>query len=347
MEYQNHATILQGVGGRYTLRLDGPPDSQHPLGGRQVICRAKGSFRHAGLTPLPGDRVTVTYDDSSFSRSGGGPDSLPEGTEECIPSPDGTGIRIQDILPRKNVLIRPPMANLDVMFVTMACASPEPLLPTFDRLIAIAEHHHTEPVILVTKADLDPARANALSDLYRQAGFQVFTVSCTTGAGIGDVRQYIHSALPGKTAAFAGTSGVGKSTLLNHLFPSLARLTGSISKKNERGRHTTREITLFPLGELLDGHAAANDGFLADTPGFSLLDFVRFDFFGKEDLPDTMRDFRPYLGQCRYQDCTHTKEEGCAVLAAVRRGELARSRHESYLSMYADLKDKHPWDRKK
>ena len=150
-----------------------------------------------------------------------------------------------------------------------------------------------------------------------------------------DVRQ-------GQIVTLIGANGAGKSTLMNHLFPSLSRLTGEISQKNARGRHTTREVTLFALAELLsDGTASGS--YIADTPGFSLLDFTRFDFFDKEDLPLTMREFAPYMRQCRYTDCTHTKEQDCAVLAALKDGKIAPSRHESFVSMYEELKDKHPW----
>jgi ribosome biogenesis GTPase len=129
---------------------------------------------------------------------------------------------------------------------------------------------------------------------------------------------------------------------MNALFPSLSRMTGEISHKNARGRHTTREVTLFSLTDLLpDG--GVSGGYIADTPGFSMLDFVRFDFFDKDDLPHTMREFAPYLGKCRYTNCPHTKEEECAILDALHRGDIESTRHESFVSMYMDLKDKRPW----
>ncbi len=333
MQYKSRGKIIQGVGGRYTIALypsDDPVGA--PLDGQTVVCRARGVFRYAGTTPLPGDDVTVGYDDSSFC--------LCEG--KTIAAQDGSGIRIEDIAPRRNELIRPPMANLDVLFVTMAVSAPAPLLPTVDKLISIAEHHRIEPVIVIGKADLQPTVAEQLKTLYANAGFSTFSVSCIKGEGAEAVADYIRSLPNGSVAAFAGASGVGKSTLMNHLFPSLSRLTGEISQKNARGRHTTREVTLFALAELLsDGTASGS--YIADTPGFSLLDFTRFDFFDKEDLPLTMREFAPYMRQCRYTDCTHTKEQDCAVLAALKDGKIAPSRHESFVSMYEELKDKHPW----
>ena len=335
MNYQTNGRITQGVGGLYTIRLDTTHDNPTPLDGMTITCRARGVFRHEGTTPLPGDRVTVGYDDTSLKTDEFG---------HILPTEDGSGIRMEDILERRCALIRPPMANLEVLFISMAAAKPAPLLPTVDKLICIVEHNHIEPVIIIGKADLDAERANELKALYQKAGFDAFVVSCERGEGIEAIAQYVRQKAKDKIAAFAGASGVGKSTLMNALFPTLARMTGEISQKNARGRHTTREVTLFPLSELLPDCEGAT-GYIADTPGFSLLDFTRFDFFEKDDLPATMRDFAPYLGLCRYSDCTHLKEEGCAVLEAVRNGDIAPSRHESFVSIYNDLKDKHPWSK--
>ena len=329
MEYKTQGKIIQGVGGLYTIAL---LHNNTPLGGQTVVCRAKGAFRHEGLTPLPGDDVIVGYDESALVEKDG----------KTVAAEDGSGLRIEKILPRRNALIRPPMANLEVLFVSMAAAAPAPLLGVVDKLISIAEHNRIEPVIIIGKSDLDPDYAERIRQIYAHAGFDAFAVSCERGEGIDQVKQYIQANLSGKIAAFAGASGVGKSTLMNALFPSLSRMTGEISHKNARGRHTTREVTLFSLTDLLpDG--GVSGGYIADTPGFSMLDFVRFDFFDKDDLPHTMREFAPYLGKCRYTDCTHTKEEECAVLEALRRGDIEPTRHESFVSMYLDLKDKRPW----
>ena len=334
LPYRATGRILSGVGGRYTIALRPTTDAAPtPLDGQTVVCRAKGAFRHNGITPLPGDLVVVGYGDKSFSRADG----------VVRPDPDGTDIRIEDVLPRTNALIRPPMANLDTLYIMLAAASPAPILPMIDKLICIAEHNHIEPVILIGKRDLNPAYADELLAVYRNAGFAAFSVSSQSGEGADDLRAYIQTHMQGKLAAFAGASGVGKSTLMNLLFPLLSQQTGSVSEKTERGRHTTRQVTLFPSEQLSPD--ADTHYYLADTPGFSLLDFEQFDFMEKEDLPEAMREFRPYLGQCRYTDCTHTKEQDCAIVQAIARGEVAKCRHDSFLIIYNELKDKKPWNK--
>ena len=233
------------------------------------------------------------------------------------------------------------MANLDILFVVFAAAKPEPSLLTVDKLVTVAEHKGIEPVIVVTKADLEPERAEHFAEIYRKCGFQVFV------EGIGYDKSGIEEFLRGKagmTSAFAGASGVGKSTLMNRLFPELELATGEVSEKTLHGRHTTRHIELFPLDRQF-GEGAG--GYLADTPGFGMLDFVQFDFYTKEDLPYVFREFSPYIGKCRYTKCSHTKEEGCAILEAVENGGIPRERHMSYLALYEELKNRHEWDKPK
>ncbi len=318
MEYRVTGKIIKGVGGLYYVRPDGEEGTQTLL-----PCRARGKFRHAGISPLVGDRVVLLGDAAS--------------AEKARQTPDKTELVIQDILDRRNALIRPPLANLDVIFVSMASAFPSPILSTVDKLISIAEFNGIEPVIVVGKSELDPGSTERLVSLYRGAGFTVFPLSAKNGDGVDAIAAYIRQSLAGKTAAFAGASGVGKSSLLSRLFPERSIETGEISRKIERGKNTTRHVELF------DYDCEGGIGYIADTPGFSLLDFVRFDFFGKDDLPETMREFRPLLGTCRYKKCTHQKEEGCAIVEAVKRGEIAPSRHASFLEMYDSLKDKHEW----
>lgn len=322
MEYQTNGKIIKGVGGRYVVKLFREDSCPMPVGSI-VTCRARGAFRHKKISPLVGDEVSVTV--SSIKSDEGGTDEY-----ESI---------IEEILPRKNALIRPPIANIDTVFVSMAAASPEPMPEVVDKLVSILEFNGIEPVIVIEKCELDRARANDLKHIYELAGYPVFVISCRLGEGIDEIRDYVNNELENKIAAFAGASGVGKSTLMNTLFPSLRLETSDVSRKTERGRNTTRHVELYPLS------SAENCGYIADTPGFSMLDFERFDFFSKEELPLTMREFSEYIGYCRYTKCSHTKEEGCAILEAVRDGKIAKSRHDSFVSMYNVLKEKKDWEK--
>ncbi len=293
--------IIKSVGGLYTVKTDSG----------EVQCRARGAFRHSNISPLVGDIVTVALDDNK-------------------------NMVIGEISERKNSLIRPPLANLDYVFVTFAAESPAPMLDMTDKLISILEYNNVEPVIIIGKSELNYEYADELRSIYLRAGFPTFTISCYDDVGLSDVKEFIKENLKGKIAAFAGASGVGKSTLLNTLFPSLALATNTVSRKTERGRHTTREVSLYEI----DG------AYIADTPGFSMLDFERFDFFELDDLKYTFREFGDYIGECRYTKCSHTKEDGCAILSAVRDGKIAKSRHENYCMLYDILKNKHKWDKK-
>lgn len=335
--YQGFGTVVKGVGGLFTVRLfpaNSPQmpqleQSPQPLDGASVFARARGILRKKGAL-LVGDRVRVTYDDSSFHRAE---------DDSVIPSPDGTGIAVEEILSRRCALIRPPMANLDVLFVTAAATAPEPEPETLDKLICIAEFNHIEPILIITKHDRDEQAACRLAGIYRLAGFPVYCVTGLTGEGTDELKNLIHSHLNNKIAAFSGASGVGKSTLLNCLFPELQLETGDISQRIGRGKNTTRSVELYPIS------SSPESGYLADTPGFTMLDFERFDFFEKDDLAGTFREFAPYIGSCRYKKCTHTKEEGCAILEAIANGQIAPSRHKSYVGLYQILKEKHRWEK--
>ena len=318
MEQKANGKIIKGVGGLYSVRLT---DETLLPTGSVVPCRARGAFRHEGITPLPGDDVTVLCAQIDDKKK----DSA-------------MGYVIDTIGERRNALIRPPLANLDYLFITMASAAPAPILTTVDKLISIAEFNRIEPIVVITKNELNADYAKELLALYTCAGFTCFSVSAVDGNGVDAVRAFIDEHLGGRIAAFAGASGIGKSTLMNALFPSLSLSTAQISRKIERGRHTTRQVELFPLSE------DADCGYIADTPGFSMLDFERFDFFEREDLAETMREFLPYIGECRYTKCSHTKEEGCAILAAVKEGKIPPSRHASYVELYDVLKQKKKWN---
>ena len=302
--------VVKGLGGLYDIRV-AESDGTVSL----LSCRAKGTLHREDERVLIGDEVVVRVDESV------------EGS-----------VVISDILPRKNALIRPPLANLDYLFIVIATKKPAPVLETVDKLTAIAENKGIVPILIITKSDYSDDLAEQYGRIYKKAGFDVFLTSSQTASGVEELKQFLSSILKnGKTAAFAGASGVGKSTLLNALFPSLALATSEISHKIERGRHTTRHVELFAL----EGNSS-DTGFLADTPGFSLIDFERFDFFSLEALPATFRDFGRYLGKCRYSDCTHVGEgeEDCAIMRAVASGEVEKSRLESYRSIWRVLKKK-------
>ena len=326
MTYTQSGRIIKMTGGLYTVRLDSEI-SGSPLTGQTVECRARGNFRHEHTTPLVGDLVEVQYDDSSFAQADG----------KIIPSADRTGLVIDDILPRKNSLIRPPLANVDVMLVVIAAASPDPDIPTIDKLLTILEFNRIEPVIIIGKSELKPKRSAKIAALYEKIGYRTFILSCYTGEGVQAFSDFAHTELKGKITAVAGASGAGKSTLLNTVFPNLNLVTGDISEKIGRGKNTTRHTELFDL-------PGTNGGYIADTAGFSLLDFERFDFFTLEDLPHTFREFTPYLGRCRYTDCTHVGDEECAILEAVANKEISPIRHASYKELYTTLKGKKKYD---
>lgn len=302
--------IISGVGGLYTVRTDS---------GEMLSCRAKGAFRRTGRAPLAGDRVLVR-----------------------VPSLAGEDYLIEAISPRRNSLIRPPIANLNVLFITFAPIEPVPSTLYLDKLSSIAVYEKIKPVMVITKIDLSPEKASEYEELYRKAGFSVFPCSCTNGIGLSELSHYVRQETDG-ICAFAGASGVGKSTLMNTLFPSLSLETGVLSEKISRGRHTTRSVTLYPKAELT---GTSSPGYVADTPGFSMLDFLEFDFYTVEDLPHCFPEFEPFLGECRYTDCSHTKETDCGIIRAVGRGDIPQSRHDSYLSLYADLAQKRPWKKK-
>ncbi len=317
-----NGVIIRGVGGLFGVR----PLPLVP-GEEILLCRARGVFRHEKITPLPGDTVRFFRD------------------SEAPPTEDGktAAFVIDEILPRKNSLIRPPLANLTHLFLVIPAARPMPDLHTADKLISIAESAAIEPVVLVTKRDLDPARAEEIAEIYRRAGFTAFVLSADDPDAILTLRQYTASlAAEGRTvtAAFAGISGAGKSTLMTKLFPGLSIKTGEISRRAERGRQTTRHVELYPFEE------SGNVCLIADTPGFSILDFTRFNFFESATLPETFREFRKHIGLCRYTKCTHTKEEGCSILEAVHSGEIPKERHESYVEIFTELKKKPDWKRR-
>lgn len=312
MTIEKKGKVVKGLGGLYEIRIEEAGTVS------RLLCRAKGSLHRDEEKLLVGDNVIVSIDEDT---------------------PDG--VAVSAILERKNALIRPPVSNIDYLFIAFAAKKPSPVMETVDKLISIAEHNAITPVVIITKTDLGEDAAHEYLEIYKKAGIDAFITSSSCGIGISELKEYIsENVTNGKTAAFAGASGVGKSTLMNSLFPSLSLATAEISKKIERGKHTTRHVEIFDI----DG--GVNCGFLADTPGFSLVDFARFDFFSLEELEPTFREFSAYKGKCRYADCSHVGEgaDECAVTAAVLRGEIAPSRLESYRSIYRVLKNKSKYD---
>lgn len=272
-----------------------------------VACRARGKFRRAGLSPLVGDMAEITV------------------------LPGGEGV-VEQLFPRRNAFERPAVANLDLLVLLASAAIPrtDPFL--IDRMCAVAALKGCEVLLCLNKCDLDPA--DELFACYTASGIPTLRVSAVTGEGV----AALYAALAGKTAAFTGNSGVGKSSLLNALAPQLALKTGEVSTALGRGRHTTRHVELFRLD---------NGAQIMDTPGFSSFESEGLDLELKRRLPETFVEFAPYLGQCRFLGCSHTREKGCAVLEAVRRGDIQKSRHESYIRLYEQLKPLKDWQEKK
>lgn len=293
--------ILSCVGGIYSVICEG---EVYPS-------TAKGAFRHDKMTPMAGDNVEFTVDENKKGF-------------------------IVKILPRENFLIRPEVANIGVMFIVFALRSPDPNFLSIDKLASLAEHAGIEAVIVFNKSDIGKDRIDEMTDVYRRAGFEVIVLSASENTD--EVREKLLPLAKGKVAVFTGPSGVGKSTIINALYPDLELQTGVISEKNRRGKNTTRTTTLYKTGE--DGT------YLVDTPGFTLLDFDRFRFMKKEELVYSFKEYADLAGFCKYTKCTHTKEEGCKILEKIADGTLPKSRHESYLSLYDILKNHKDWENK-
>lgn len=289
--------------GRIIRSLSGFYDVQLPEG--VVTCRGRGILRKEQITPLTGDLVEITLE-------------------------GGKGM-VETVLPRSNSFIRPAVANVDALVLFAANVNPvtEPFL--IDRVAAIAGDQNVPCILCVNKSDLDPAEQ--LQEIYRKAGFPVICTSAKTGQGIEELRQ----ALKGKLTAFTGNSGVGKSSILNCLCPALTLATGEVSEKLGRGRHTTRHVELYCLGD---------DTYVMDTPGFSSFDTDQMDVILKENLQYSFPDFAPCLGRCQFADCTHRSEPGCAVRARVEAGQISASRYDSYLRLYEKSAQIKQWERK-
>ena len=287
--------LIRVTGGFYYVDCDG----------EVLECKARGVFRKSGNAPVVGDRVEVELKKDGYHS-------------------------LSSILPRKNFLTRPPLANLDRLFIVVSAVRPEPNALVIDKLTAAAAAIDVEPVIVFSKTDM--SSVDDLLKTYRRAGFKCVVYSDVTKEGVDEVKEL----LDGKLSAFIGNSGVGKSTLLNNILPDLGLKTADISDKLGRGRHTTRTVELFKT----------DTGFIADTPGFSTVDLIRYSLNNKEDLMYCFPEFEDYISQCRFTSCSHTVEKDCAVIEAVRNGDISATRHISYKLMYEELKDIKAWQLK-
>ena len=289
--------------GRIIRSLSGFYDVQTLSG--VVTCRGRGVLRKGNQSPLTGDLVEITVE-------------------------QGRGM-VEKILPRKNRFIRPAVANMDALVVFAANVNPvtEPYL--IDRVAAIAGDQDVEVYLCLNKCDLDPA--SDLERIYKNAGFPVILSSAQTGQGVEELRELID----GKFTAFTGNTGVGKSSMLNALCPDLSLPTGEVSEKLGRGRHTTRHVELYCLGE---------NTYVADTPGFSSFDTDQMDVILKENLQYAFREFGAYMGGCQFHDCTHRQEPGCGIRQAMEEGKIEKSRYESYLRLYEKASQVKVWELK-
>lgn len=287
--------ILKCIGGFYYVEA---ADSIYE-------CKARGIFRQKNNSPKAGDRVEIFLPKEGYAS-------------------------IENILPRKNSLRRPPLANIDILVIVVSTADPAPNTLVIDKMTAAACDNDIEPVIAVSKSDLKSG--SELVEIYKKAGIRTFEYTCE----MPDTALKLKPLLKGKTTAFTGNSGVGKSTLLNILYPHLDLDTGIISEKLGRGKHTTRAVELFKV----DG------GYVADTPGFAAVDLERYNMIDKDNLQFCFPEFKDYLTKCKFVSCSHTCEKGCSIIDAVTRGVISESRHKSYIAMYNEVKDIKDWQMK-
>ncbi len=285
--------IMKGIAGFYYVNV---------AGSGLYECKAKGIFRKEKIKPLVGDEVEM----------------------EVLDESEKTG-NIERILPRRNELIRPAVANIDQALVIFAVTDPKPHFNLLDRFLVMMERKEIPVVLCFNKKDIaKPEEAGGLEEIYSACGYPLILTSALTMENIERIREL----LLGKTTAVAGPSGVGKSSLINLLQPEACMETGSISRKIARGKHTTRHSELIYIEE---------GAYIMDTPGFSSLYVNDFE---KEELKRYFREFIPFEGYCRFNGCSHIHEPGCAVKQAVEERKIHRTRYENYLEMYRELKEK-------
>lgn len=285
--------IIKGIGGFYYVET----------AGEIYECKARGAFRKKKITPLAGDNVKITVRTDK------------ENT-------------IDEIMPRKNFLMRPPVANIDTLVIVSSVKEPSPSLLIIDKLTAIAVNKSIKPCVVFSKSDL--GETAEYEEIYKKAGIPVASVCCKTGDGVEKVKEMLSTGI----TVFTGNTGVGKSSLLNCIDERFSLATGEVSDKLGRGRHTTRDVTLYHF----------ENGLIADTPGFSSLDIEQSsEIIVKENLPFCFPEFSEYLRKCKFTSCSHTVEKGCLVLDALKNGGISQSRHSSYKTMYNEVKDLKEW----
>lgn len=274
------------------------------IGDTVYECKARGAFRNEKISPLVGDRVDISL--------------------------NGEKGVIEEIHPRKNSVVRPPVANIDRMFIVSSLGIPAPNTLLIDRSISICEKKGIEPIIVFNKNDCNSAEE--YESVYKKAGFITAVTSCETKTGIEELKNLLVDGIN----VFMGNSGVGKSSLLNLIIPEQRLATAEISQKLGRGRHTTRTTELIKLG----------NKYIADTAGFSTFDIESYETVLKEDLPYTFREFKDFLGKCQFTSCSHTKEKGCAVIEAVNEGIIPKERHKNYCQIYDEIKNIKEWNKR-
>ena len=285
--------IVKGIAGFYYV---------HVVNHGVYECKAKGIFRNRNIKPLVGDNVEIQLLDEQNKLGS-----------------------ITDIKERQNELIRPAVANINQALVVFAIAEPMPNLNLLDRFLVMMEKNNIDTVICFNKTDLaEEEKLLQIKDIYVKADYHVIFTSAIAGIGMEELKRIID----GKTTAFAGPSGVGKSSILNALMPQANSKTGSISEKIKRGKHTTRHTELFRIDK---------DTFVADTPGFTSLNLPEIE---AERLRYYFKEFEGYEGKCRFDMCTHLHEPDCAVKKAVEAGEIAEGRYNSYSLFFKELRER-------